>query len=152
MRSYRYVVCDVFTDRPLEGNQLAVFTDARELPEELLQPLAREMNFSETVFVYPASGGGHARMRIFTPTIEVPFAGHPTLGTAFVLGGPLQLHEIRLETGKGVVPVQLEREGARIVFGWMTQPLPTVEPYADAANLLDALGVERSELPVELYD
>jgi trans-2,3-dihydro-3-hydroxyanthranilate isomerase len=152
MRRYRYVVCDVFTDRPLEGNQLAVFTDARELPEELLQPLAREMNFSETVFVYPASGDGHARIRIFTPTIEVPFAGHPTLGSAFVLGGPLQLHEIHLETGAGVVPVRLEREGARIVFGWMSQPLPTVEPYEDEAALLDALGVERSELPVEVYD
>src|SRR5712692_8950589 len=145
MRRYRYVVCDVFTDRPLEGNQLAVFTDARRLPEELLQPLARELNFSETVFVYPAEGGGHARMRIFTPTIEVPFAGHPTLGTAFVLAGPMQLHEIRLETGAGVVPVRLEREGARIVFGWMTQPVPTVEPYDDEAALLDALGVERSE-------
>ena len=152
MRRYRYVVCDVFTDRPLQGNQLAVFTDARELPEELLQPLARELNFSETVFVYPAAADGHARMRIFTPTIEVPFAGHPTLGTAFVLGGPLQLHEIRLETGMGVVPVQLEREGARIVFGWMSQPVPTVEPYAGEGELLDALGVERSELPVELYD
>jgi trans-2,3-dihydro-3-hydroxyanthranilate isomerase len=149
---YRYVVCDVFTDRPLEGNQLAVFTDARELPEELLQPLAREMNLSETVFVYPASGDGHVRIRIFTPTIEVPFAGHPTLGSAFVLGGPLQLHEIHLETGAGVVPVRLEREGARIVFGWMSQPLPTVEPYEGEAALLDALGVERSELPVEVYD
>jgi trans-2,3-dihydro-3-hydroxyanthranilate isomerase len=152
MRRYRYVVCDVFTDRPLEGNQLAVFTDARELPEELLQPLARELNFSETVFVYPAAGGGHARIRIFTPVLEVPFAGHPTLGTAFVLGGPMQLPEILLETGAGVVPVQLEREGARIVFGWMSQPLPTIEPYEDAAALLDALGLERSELPVEVYD
>jgi len=152
VRSYRYVVCDVFTDRPLEGNQLAVFTDARELSEELLQPLARETNFSETVFVYPASGEGHARIRIFTPVVEVPFAGHPTLGTAFVLGGPLQLHEIHLETGAGVVPVRLEREGARIVFGWMSQPLPTVEPYEGEAALLDALGIERSELPVELYD
>jgi trans-2,3-dihydro-3-hydroxyanthranilate isomerase len=152
MRSYRYVICDVFTDRPLEGNQLAVFTDARKLPEELLQPLARELNFSETVFVYPAAGDGHARMRIFTPASEIPFAGHPTLGTAFVLGGPMQLHEIRLETGMGVVPVQLEREGARIVFGWMSQPVPTVEAYADPAMLLAALGVERSELPVELYD
>src|SRR5712691_4014681 len=152
MRSYRYVVCDVFTDRPLEGNQLAVFTDARELPEQLLQPLARETNFSETVFVYPAAGDGHARIRIFTPTIEVPFAGHPTLGSAFVLGGPMQLHEIRLETGAGVVPVRLEREGARIVFGWMTQPIPAVESYADQEILLDALGVEGSALPVELYD
>ncbi len=152
MRRYRYVVCDVFTDRPLEGNQLAVFTDARELPEEMLQPLARELNFSETVFVYRAAGEGHARIRIFTPAVEVPFAGHPTLGTAFVLGGPMQLDEIRLETGSGVVPVQLEREGPRIIFGRMSQPLPTIEPYGDEAALLDVLGLERSELPVELYD
>jgi trans-2,3-dihydro-3-hydroxyanthranilate isomerase len=152
MRRYRYVVCDVFTDRPLQGNQLAVFTDARELPEEMLQLLAREMNFSETVFVYPAAGDGHARIRIFTPAFEVPFAGHPTLGSAFVLGGPMQLAEIRLETGAGIVPVRLEREGARIVFGRMSQPVPTVEPYGDAPALLDLLGLERSELPVELYD
>jgi trans-2,3-dihydro-3-hydroxyanthranilate isomerase len=152
MSAYRYVVCDVFTDTPLEGNQLAVFTDARELPEKLLQPLARELKFSETVFVYPAENDGHARMRIFTPAQEVPFAGHPTLGTAFVLGGPLQLGEIRLETGVGTVPVALEREGARIVFGRMSQPVPTVEPFDDEAGVLDALGVEASELPIELYD
>jgi trans-2,3-dihydro-3-hydroxyanthranilate isomerase len=152
MARYRYVVCDVFTDRPLEGNQLAVFTDARELPEELLQPLARELNFSETVFVYPAGTDAHARIRIFTPASEIPFAGHPTLGTAFVLAGPLQLGEIRLETGAGVVPVTLEREGARIVFGRMSQPLPDVEPFAGEREILAALGVERSELPVELYD
>ena len=152
MARFRYVVCDVFTDTPLEGNQLAVFTDARDLPEDTLQPLAREMNYSETVFVYPAENGGHARMRIFTPAVEIPFAGHPTLGTAFVLGGPLQLVEILLETGSGVVPVLLEREGARIVFGWMSQPLPSVEPFDDAEALLAAVGVERSELPVELYD
>jgi trans-2,3-dihydro-3-hydroxyanthranilate isomerase len=152
MAAFRYVVADVFTDTPLEGNQVAVFTDARELPEESLQRLAREMNFSETVFVYPAEAGGHAKMRIFTPAVEVPFAGHPTLGTAFVLAAPLQLGEIRLETGSGIVPVRLEREGARIVFGWMSQPLPSIEPFADADALLAAVGVERSELPVELYD
>jgi trans-2,3-dihydro-3-hydroxyanthranilate isomerase len=150
--AYRYVVCDVFTDRPLVGNQLAVFTDAREIGEELLQPLAREINFSETVFVLPAEGEGHARIRIFTPSAELPFAGHPTLGTAFVLAAPLSLDEIRLETGAGVVPVRLEREGPKIVFGRMEQPLPTVEPYEREAELLAALGVERSELPVEVYD
>jgi trans-2,3-dihydro-3-hydroxyanthranilate isomerase len=150
--AFRYVVADVFTDKPLAGNQLAVFTDAREIPENLLQPLAREMNFSETVFVFAKEGDGHARIRIFTPTIEIPFAGHPTLGTAFVLAAPLQLGEIRLETGAGVVPVRLEREGPRIVFGRMEQPIPTVEPYENEADLLDALGVERSELPVEVYD
>jgi trans-2,3-dihydro-3-hydroxyanthranilate isomerase len=150
--SFRYVVADVFTDSPLEGNQLAVFTDARELPEERLQPLARELNLSETVYVYPREHGGHAKIRIFTPTTEVPFAGHPTLGTAFVLGGPLQLEEIRLETGGGVIPVRLEREGARITFGWMTQPVPTVSEYAAADELLAALGVEGSTLPIEVYD
>ena len=152
MATFRYVLVDVFTDTPLAGNALAVFTDAREIPEEVLQPLAREMNLSETVFTYTPEGDGHARIRIFTPTVELPFAGHPTLGSAFVLGGPLQLTEIQLETGSGVVPVRLEREGARIVFGRMEQPLPTVEPYAEADTLLEALGVERSELPVEVYD
>jgi trans-2,3-dihydro-3-hydroxyanthranilate isomerase len=149
---FRYVIADVFTDRPLAGNQLAVFTDAREIPEEQLQPLAREMNFSETVFVYRAEGEGHARMRIFTPVSELPFAGHPVLGTAFVLAAPLQLPEIRLETGVGVVPVVLERENGRIVFGRMTQPIPTVRPFARAEELFAALGVEGSELPLELYE
>jgi trans-2,3-dihydro-3-hydroxyanthranilate isomerase len=149
---YRYVVADVFTDTPLQGNQLAVFTDAREIPEEQLQPIAREMNYSETVFVYKPAGEGHARIRIFSPATEVPFAGHPTLGTAFILAGPLQLGEIRLETGRGIVPVRLERDELRIVFGRMEQPLPTFEPYAGEADLLPMLGVERSELPVEVYD
>jgi trans-2,3-dihydro-3-hydroxyanthranilate isomerase len=152
VRTFRYVVADVFTDRPLTGNQLAVFTDARELGDDEMQSLAREMNFSESVFVLPAEGEGHARMRIFTPTAELPFAGHPTLGSAFVLAGPLQLAEIRLETLAGVVPVALERDGDRIVFGRMRQPIPTWEPFDDEAGLLAALGVERSELPVELYD
>jgi trans-2,3-dihydro-3-hydroxyanthranilate isomerase len=151
--SFRYVVADVFTDKPLAGNQVAVFTDARKVPEEELQRLAREINFSETVFVYPPEAGGHARIRIFTPAAEIPFAGHPTLGTAFVLAAPLQLGEIRLETGSGVVPVTVERdERGGIVFGRMEQPLPTIEPYSDQEPLFDALGVEGSELPVELYD
>jgi trans-2,3-dihydro-3-hydroxyanthranilate isomerase len=151
MPEYRYVVCDVFTDRPLAGNQLAVFTDARAIPEVTLQPLAREMNFSETVFVYPAAAGGHARIRIFTTGRELPFAGHPVLGTAFVLAAPFQLPAIVLETGAGPVPVTLERDGARIVFGWMVQPRPRLEPFPAAPALLAALGVARSALPVELY-
>ncbi len=152
MATHRFVIADVFTERPLAGNQLAVFTDATRIPEEELQPLAREVNFSETVFVYPGRGEGHAAIRIFTPQRELPFAGHPVLGTAFVLGGPLQLTEIRLETQAGVIPVALEREGPRIVFGRMTQLVPAVEPFAHERELLDALGVERSDLPVEVYD
>jgi trans-2,3-dihydro-3-hydroxyanthranilate isomerase len=151
--AFRYVVADVFTDTPLQGNGLAVFTDARGIPEDSLQPLARELNLSETVFVYPREGDGDVRIRIFTPARELPFAGHPVLGTAFVLAAPLQRDVIRLETGGGVVPVQLEREGARITFGWMSQPVPTVTPFdGDEAALLAALGVDRSELPVEQYD
>jgi trans-2,3-dihydro-3-hydroxyanthranilate isomerase len=151
MAGYRYVVADVFTDRPLTGNQLAVFTDARGIPEEQLQDLAREVNFSETTFVFPPEADGHVKMRIFTPANELPFAGHPTLGTAFVLAGPLQLVEIRIETGQGTVPVLLEREGARIVFGRMQQPVPRIAPFERAEELQEALGV-RSRLPVELYD
>ncbi len=152
MATLRYVVADVFTERPLEGNQLGVFTDARDVDGELMQRLARELNFSETVFVLPAEGEGHARIRIFTPAVEVPFAGHPTLGTAVVLAAPLQLDEIRLETGKGVVPVRLERAEGRITFGRMSQPLPSIEPVEAVDEILAALRVERSELPVELYD
>jgi trans-2,3-dihydro-3-hydroxyanthranilate isomerase len=151
MPSYRYVVADVFTDTPLEGNQLAVFTDARGLAADAMQRLAREISFSETVFVLPAEGDGDVRIRIFTPATEVRFAGHPTLGSAFVLAGPLQKVEIRLETGAGTVPVVLEREGPRIVFGRMSQPIPAVRPYERADELLAVLGV-RSVLPVETYD
>src|SRR5205809_8005340 len=129
MRVFRYVVADVFTDEPLAGNPVAVFTDARGLETDEMQRLARELNLSESVFVLPAESGGHARIRIFTPGVELPFAGHPTLGTAFVLAQPLQLDEIRLETQMGIVPVALERDGPRIVFGRMQQPVPTWEPF-----------------------
>ncbi|HEY3099276.1 MAG TPA: PhzF family phenazine biosynthesis protein [Methylomirabilota bacterium] len=148
---FRYVICDVFTDTPLAGNPLAVFTDARLIPEKLLQPIAREMNLSETVFVYPAAMGGHARIRIFTPFNELPFAGHPVLGSAFVLAAPLQLPTIVLETGIGLVPIVLERDGPRITFGRMTQPLPTVSAEPAAAAIVAALGGVKPVLPVERY-
>jgi trans-2,3-dihydro-3-hydroxyanthranilate isomerase len=153
VRRFRYVVADVFTDEPLTGNQLAVFTDARDLTSEDMQALAREMNLAETVFVLPPSSpDADVRIRIFTPALELPFAGHPTLGSAFVLGAPLQKVVIRLETGAGVVPVALEREGSRIVFGRMRQPVPAWEPVPDPAAIFAALGVETSLLPVERYD
>jgi len=148
---FRYVICDVFTDTPLAGNPLAVFTDARLIPEKLLQAIAREMNLSETVFVYPAAKGGHARIRIFTPFNELPFAGHPVLGSAFVLAAPLQLPTIVLETGIGLVPIVLERDGPRITFGRMTQPLPTVSAEPAAAAIVAALGGVKPVLPVERY-
>jgi len=153
VRRFRYVVADVFTDVPLAGNQLAVFTDARDLTSEDMQTLALELRLSETVFVLPPSSDeADVRIRIFTPAIELPFAGHPTLGAAFVLGGPLSKVVIRLETLSGVVPVELQREGPKIVFGRMEQPLPTWEPVLDPQPIFDALGVAGSSLPVERYD
>jgi trans-2,3-dihydro-3-hydroxyanthranilate isomerase len=153
VRRFRYVIADVFTDEPLAGNQLAVFTDARDLSEVDMQAIAREMNLSETVFVLPATGAdADVRIRIFTPAVELPFAGHPTLGSAFVLGAPLQKIVIRLETGAGIVPVTLEREGAKIVFGRMEQPVPRWETVQDPTPILAALGVEASGLPVVRYD
>ena len=153
MRRFRYVVADVFTDRPLAGNQLAVFTDARDLDPLTMQALAKELRFSETVFVLPPHAPeADARIRIFTPATELPFAGHPVLGTAFVLGGPLQKVVLRLETGAGVVPVELQREGPAIRFGWMEQPVPTWTPLERPDELFAALGVGGSGLPVEVYD
>lgn len=151
MRTLRYVLCDVFTSRPLEGNQLAIFTDARGVSDELMQSLANEMHLSETTFVLPAERGGHAKVRIFTPKQELPFAGHPTLGTALVLAGAMEFGEIRLELGVGTVPVSIEREGARVTFGWMKQPLPEHLAFDQDSALLEALGVTRTALPNAHY-
>jgi trans-2,3-dihydro-3-hydroxyanthranilate isomerase len=129
-----------------------VFTDGRGLSDEEMQRLARELNLSESVFVLPSEADAHARIRIFTPSAELPFAGHPTLGSAFVLAAPLQAPVLRLETGMGIVPVALEREQDRIVFGRMEQPLPTWEAFAEEEALFAALGVEGSELPVLVYE
>ncbi len=152
MTDYRFVVADVFTATPLAGNQLAVFTDARGLDDAAMQALALEIGFSETVFVLPAEQGGTARIRIFNPVAEMPFAGHPILGTAFVLGAPLQRSMLELETGAGIVPVSLERDERGVVtFGRMRQPVPSIEAV-EAGPVLGGLGVERTSLPVELYD
>jgi trans-2,3-dihydro-3-hydroxyanthranilate isomerase len=148
---YQYVVVDVFTDTPLAGNAAAVVTDARGIPAGRMQLIAREFNLSETVFVLPAENGGDARVRIFTPAAELPFAGHPVLGSAAVLGEAAGAQHIQLETGAGVVPVELAARGGRIVSGRMRQPVPVWEPYELKDELLAALGVQSSGLPVEAY-
>jgi len=118
-----------------------------------MQALARETNLSESAFVLRATTAtADAAIRIFTPTMELPFAGHPTLGTAFVLGARRRRKLIRLETGRGVISVRLDQEPGRPGFGWMTQPIPHIEPYRQTAWLMSALGVAASALPVELYD
>ncbi len=146
-----YLILDVFTEVPLQGNQVAVFTDGGELSDRTMQRAAREMNLSETVFLLAGDEHSDARMRIFTPTSELPFAGHPVLGTAFVIGRRDGAGTVRLGTGAGIVAVALRRDGETIVYGEMEQPIPTVEPFDRERELLAALGVERSELPVEAY-
>jgi trans-2,3-dihydro-3-hydroxyanthranilate isomerase len=146
-----YVVADVFTDVPLQGNQLAVFTDGSGLSDEVMQRTARELNLSETVFLLPGEAGADARARIFTPIAELPFAGHPVLGTAFVLAEQIDAPVVRLQTGAGMIPIAVTREGGRAVFGEMDQPIPDLEPFGPAAELLAALRLERSELPIDGY-
>lgn len=146
-----YFVCDVFTSQPLEGNQLGVFIDGRPFTSAQMQNLAREMNIAETVFLLPPQDGGDVLIRIFTPGTELPFAGSPVLGTAFVVGAALARDEVTVETGAGPVAVRLERERERTVFGRMQQPVPTWEPFERERELFAALGVRGSRLPVELY-
>src|SRR4051812_39673320 len=121
----RYVVLDVFAERPLEGNPLAVFTDG-DVPAELMQPLARELNLSETVFVLPPGNGGDARIRIFTPSSELRFAGHPVLGTAVLLGIERGLERVRLETGAVIEPIEVRAGGGTKALplaagGWLVR-------------------------------
>lgn len=150
-RLHPYLVCDVFTSEPLQGNQLGVFVDGRPFSGPEMQRIARELNVAETVFLLPPSGGADVAVRIFTPATELPFAGHPVLGTAFVVGTALKTDQVQLETGAGLVPVSLEREGDRVAFGWMKQPIPTWQPFEAQDELLAAVGVAKSGLPVEIY-
>ncbi|MFJ8532108.1 PhzF family phenazine biosynthesis protein [Streptomyces sp. NPDC093591] len=147
---HEYIVVDAFARRPLEGNPVAVFFDAADLSAELMQRIAREMNLSEVTFVLPPEHGGDARIRIFTPVNELPFAGHPMLGTAVALSHTLKEDRLLLETAMGLIPFELhDDEGIPAVR--MEQPIPTWEPYEHSAELLEALGVTTSTAPVEIY-
>ena len=155
--THHYFVADVFTSRPLEGNQVAVFTHAEKIPADKMQPLARELNLSETVFVLPTDGGdpAHAdvRIRIFTPSIELPFAGHPIIGTACVLAAldPAR-DKIRLATTSGIIPVMLVREGSEVAGATLEQPAPRWRLLEDPERLFAALRVSGSGLPVDVYE
>jgi trans-2,3-dihydro-3-hydroxyanthranilate isomerase len=141
-------VVDVFTEKALAGNQLAVVLDGRAIPAELMQRIAREMNFSETTFVLPPDDPSHAaRVRIFTPEKELPFAGHPTIGTAWVLlnEGAVDSLDFVLEEGLGPVPVRGERENGRVKF-WMTHPTLKFGQVFPHARVASALGIAESEI------
>jgi trans-2,3-dihydro-3-hydroxyanthranilate isomerase len=138
MKQLHYCLVDVFTNQPFGGNQLAVFPDARGLASETMQALAKELNLSESTFVLPAEdAASDYRVRIFTPAVELPMAGHPTVGTAFVLAheGMVQLTEpettITFEEGVGMVPVTLFTREGQLNLIQMRQPLPTFGPVFD---------------------
>lgn len=161
MRQLNYVLVDVFTDRMFGGNQLAVFPDASEVPPELMQPIAKEFNLSETTFVLPPTDPANDyRVRIFTPATELPIAGHPTIGTAFVLArqraeatGEMALC---FEEGVGPVPVTVHFADGQPDLIWMEQPVPTFDPRPEEPAVFAELlslppeAVVDTGLPVEV--
>jgi len=159
--SKRFVIADVFTEERFGGNQLAVFTDGSGLDSATMQNIAREMNYSETTFLLPPEHGGDYRVRIFTPVHELPFAGHPLVGSAYVVVAERMkqwsepLTSVTLEAGVGPIHVEVRIEGGRLGRSTMTQPLPVVRgSYPDVAGLgkalsLDPSRIEQTGLPVE---
>jgi trans-2,3-dihydro-3-hydroxyanthranilate isomerase len=149
-----FVQADVFTDRPFGGNQLAVFTDARGLSGDDMQALTREMNFAESTFVLPPEiPGAVRRVRIFTPGRELPMAGHPTVGTAYVLvrRGEIALDgattEATLQLGIGPVKVAVEHEAGQVKFVWMSHRDPEFGPVReDRERVAGALGISGADL------
>jgi trans-2,3-dihydro-3-hydroxyanthranilate isomerase len=152
MPFYHYLHLDVFTDTLFAGNQLAVFPDAAGLEPKVMQQIAREINFSETTFVFPPEADGtDVRMRIFTPFDELPVAGHPTIGSTFALAHLGTISPSRGDfvfgLGAGPTPVALEWDDTRLSFAWMTQLRPTFgRTFEDVEGFAAALGVDTSDI------
>lgn len=153
-RRFPFVQLDVFSSRPFEGNSLAVFPDGRGLSDQHMQALAREMNLSETTFVLPRNSATQlergVRVRIFTVQEELPFAGHPTLGTAFALRGSGGASEVALELNVGRVPVRFEQEPGQPVFGEMTQVEPKFGMIHDRETVVRAAGLRDGDIDPSL--
>lgn len=149
MRRHAYLHLDVFTDRPFGGNPLCVFLDGSGLSTAEMQSIAREMNHSESTFLFPAEKGGAARVRIFTQSAELPFAGHPVIGTAFALAMENgHSNELTLELVDGQISTRIERsENGEPSFVWMTQRPPEKgTQLGDVDRLARALGIGRGDL------
>ena len=153
-RRFQFVQLDVFSCQPFEGNPLAVFLDGRGLSDQEMQALAQEMNLSETTFVLPREPSVErergVRVRIFTVQEELPFAGHPTLGTAFQLRGSTGAQEIVLDLNVGRVPVQFEQEPGHPAFGEMTQVNPEFGPRHDREAVVRACGLRDGDVDPSL--
>ncbi len=154
LRRFSFAQFDVFSARPFEGNPLAVFPDARGLSDQEMQALAREMNLAETTFVFPRDPAAErergVRVRIFTVQEELPFAGHPTLGTAFQLRGSTGAGEIALELNVGRVPVRFEEKAGQPVFGEMTQVEPTFAQIHDRETVVRATSLRDGDIDPSL--
>jgi trans-2,3-dihydro-3-hydroxyanthranilate isomerase len=152
LRDHRYLHYDVFTDRPLTGNQLAVFTDPTDLTADDMARVTREMNFSECTFISSAEEAGtDVRLRIFGLDGEMPFAGHPVIGSTFALAhvGFMKPPRGRLILGLGIgpTPVDLEWKGTELAFAWMIQKPPKYGPTLDARDrMASVLGIERAAI------
>lgn len=149
-----FVQLDVFSSRPLEGNPLAVFPDGRGLSDDEMQAIAREMNLSETTFVLPREAAVEkdrgVRVRIFTVHEELPFAGHPTLGTAFALRGNSSVEEIRLDLNVGTIKVLFEKSPASPTFAEMTQKDPVFGKIHEAKTIADVTGIPIDDIDTSL--
>jgi trans-2,3-dihydro-3-hydroxyanthranilate isomerase len=145
---------DVFSSKPLEGNSLAVFFDGRGLSDAEMQAIAKEMNLSETTFILPRDAAVEAergiRVRIFTVQEELPFAGHPTLGTAFALRGQSEKNEVVLELNVGKVPVRFEDLAGQSAFGEMTQMDPAFGIKHDHEAVARATGLQPADFDPSL--
>jgi trans-2,3-dihydro-3-hydroxyanthranilate isomerase len=151
MPEHRYVTLDVFTSRRFGGNQLAVFPDAAAIPDGALQDIAREFNFSETTFCYAPRDPAHAaRVRIFTPGAEVPFAGHPTVGTAIALAAERRMRgegRLVLEEGVGPVPVTVRMTGDAPFAQFAVAKLPEIgPPVPTRPTLADILSLSPDDI------
>lgn len=158
MTVHQYHTCDVFTRDRFGGNPLAVVPDARGLDSRMMQALAREFGYSETTFVLPAERGNTRRVRIFTPQTEVPFAGHPNIGTAFVLAalGEIVLADgtesVTFEENAGIVPVRLERDTAGRVFCELTAPAAlSLGSTVSVDMLADAVGLRPDDVVTAVH-
>ncbi|PYV50672.1 MAG: hypothetical protein DMG92_06915 [Acidobacteria bacterium] len=154
LRRLPFTQFDVFTSQALEGNPLAVFPDGRSLSDNEMQAIAKEMNLSETTYILPRDAATEkergVRVRIFTVEEELPFAGHPTLGTAFALRGNTGAEEIKLELNVGTIPVRFEEKPGEPAFGEMRQNDPVFGQIHDLKKIAEVSGIPAADIDPEL--
>ena len=158
MSKYEYYICDVFTQQKFSGNQLAVITDAEGLSDHDMQNIAREFNFSESTFVFPSEKGNTRKVRIFTPRSEVPFAGHPNIGTAFILaetgifGDFAQSIDVVFEEKAGNVPIKINKDHCGYIWCELSAPAPlSLGKVATVDLASEVLSIEAGDINVTTH-